>query len=59
MEAIFEIPYSLARETSEEIEIYFAGMVRMGGWGVGWGGGGKGTISQNDECGGSRARPCL
>ncbi len=35
MEAIFEIPYSLARETSEEIEIYFAGMVWMGGWGGG------------------------
>jgi hypothetical protein len=33
MEAIFEIPYSLARETSEEIEIYFAGMVWMGGRG--------------------------
>jgi hypothetical protein len=30
------------------------------GWvrGEGWGGG-KGTISQNDECGGSGARPCL
>ncbi len=38
MEAIFEIPYSLARETSEEIEIYFAGMVWMGeGGGMGWG----------------------